>query len=114
MVVAERADTLPSPVLFVCCPAFFPIQDRGDSLVWFDPRQQADDLHEIIVGDIPMLTGANLLELHLGVIPALPMQYELPILWGDPRSLPEHKKRLLRVALKEIIATCEGDTIRVL
>ena len=37
---------------------------------------------------------------------------DLPILWGDPRSLPEHKKRLLRVALKEIIATCEGDTIR--
>jgi len=26
--------------------------------------------------------------------------------------LPEHKKRLLRIALKEIIATCEGETIR--
>jgi DNA invertase Pin-like site-specific DNA recombinase len=37
---------------------------------------------------------------------------DLPILWGNPRSLPEHKKRLLRVALKEIIATCEGDAIR--
>jgi DNA invertase Pin-like site-specific DNA recombinase len=37
---------------------------------------------------------------------------DLPILWDDPRSLPEHKKRLLRIALKEIIATCEGETIR--
>ncbi len=27
-------------------------------------------------------------------------------------SSPEHKKRLLRIALKEIIATCEGETIR--
>ena len=26
--------------------------------------------------------------------------------------MPEHKKRLLRIALKEIIATCEGETIR--
>jgi DNA invertase Pin-like site-specific DNA recombinase len=33
-------------------------------------------------------------------------------LWEDPQSLPEHKKRLLRIALKEIIATCEGETIR--
>jgi DNA invertase Pin-like site-specific DNA recombinase len=37
---------------------------------------------------------------------------DLPILWDDPQSLPEHKKRLLRIALKEIIATCEGETIR--
>ena len=37
---------------------------------------------------------------------------DLPILWDDPRSSPEHKKRLLRIALKEIIATCEGETIR--
>ena len=36
---------------------------------------------------------------------------DLPRLWGDSQSLPEHKKRLLRIALKEIIATCEGDTI---
>jgi DNA invertase Pin-like site-specific DNA recombinase len=36
---------------------------------------------------------------------------DLPILWDDPQSLPEHKKRLLRIALKEIIATCEGETI---
>src|ERR1035441_4007639 len=37
---------------------------------------------------------------------------DLPILWNGPQSLPEHKKRLLRIALKEIIATCEGETIR--
>jgi DNA invertase Pin-like site-specific DNA recombinase len=37
---------------------------------------------------------------------------DLPSLWDDPRSLPEHKKRLLRIALKEIITTCEGETIR--
>jgi DNA invertase Pin-like site-specific DNA recombinase len=37
---------------------------------------------------------------------------DLPRLWDDPRSSPEYKKRLLRIALKEIIATCEGETIR--
>lgn len=39
---------------------------------------------------------------------------DLPRLWDDPHSLPEHKKRLLRVALKDIIATCEGETIRLI
>jgi DNA invertase Pin-like site-specific DNA recombinase len=42
----------------------------------------------------------------------LALARDLPSLWDDPRSLPEHKKRLLRIALKEIIATCEGETIR--
>jgi len=42
----------------------------------------------------------------------LSLARDLPILWDDPQSLPEHKKRLLRIALKEIIATCEGETIR--
>ena len=37
---------------------------------------------------------------------------DLPRLWEDPRSSSEYKKRLLRIALKEIIATCEGETIR--
>lgn len=37
---------------------------------------------------------------------------DIPGLWSDPRSLPEHKKRLLRLAIKEIIATCNGETIR--
>jgi excisionase family DNA binding protein len=37
---------------------------------------------------------------------------DLPGLWNDPRSSPEHKKRLLRIALKEIVATSEGETIR--
>jgi DNA invertase Pin-like site-specific DNA recombinase len=39
---------------------------------------------------------------------------DLPRLWDDPRSSPEYKKRLLRIALKEIIATCEGETIRLI
>ncbi len=42
----------------------------------------------------------------------LALARDLPRLWDDPRCSPEHKKRLLRIALKEIIATCEGDTIR--
>ena len=37
---------------------------------------------------------------------------DLPRLWDAPRSSPEYKKRLLRIALKEIIVTCEGETIR--
>jgi DNA invertase Pin-like site-specific DNA recombinase len=37
---------------------------------------------------------------------------DLPTLWDDPRSAPEHKKRLLRIAVREIIATCDGDIIR--
>jgi excisionase family DNA binding protein len=41
----------------------------------------------------------------------LALARDLPRLWDDPDT-PEHKKRLLRIALKEIIATCEGETIR--
>ncbi len=37
---------------------------------------------------------------------------DLPSLWEDPRTSLEHKKRLLRIALKEIVVTCEGETIR--
>jgi len=37
---------------------------------------------------------------------------DLSRLWDDPRSSPEYKKRLLRIALKEITATHEGETIR--
>jgi excisionase family DNA binding protein len=33
-------------------------------------------------------------------------------LWDHPSSTPEHKKRILRIALKEIIVTSEGDTVR--
>ncbi|MGI8743244.1 MAG: recombinase family protein [Bryobacteraceae bacterium] len=39
---------------------------------------------------------------------------DLSKLWDDSQSLPERKKRLLRIALKEIVATCEGETIRLL
>ena len=38
----------------------------------------------------------------------------LPSIWEDPEASPENKKRLLRIALKEIIATCENDTIRLI
>ncbi len=33
---------------------------------------------------------------------------DMPRLWDDPRSSPEYKKRLLRIALKEIVSTYEG------
>jgi len=42
----------------------------------------------------------------------LALARDLPRLWDDPQSSPEYKKRLLRIALKEIIATSEGETIR--
>jgi hypothetical protein len=74
--VAQRADTRRRPYFSVCRAALIPIQDRGDPRVRFDPSQLANDLHEILVGDIPMYAAANLLELHLGVIPSLPMQHE--------------------------------------
>ncbi|MGC9225567.1 MAG: hypothetical protein ACP5E2_16780 [Terracidiphilus sp.] len=37
---------------------------------------------------------------------------DLPRLWNAPQSTPAHKKRLLRIALKEIIATTQNDMIR--
>lgn len=37
---------------------------------------------------------------------------DLPGLWDDPRSSPELKKRLLRIALKEIVATSGEEIIR--
>ena len=42
----------------------------------------------------------------------LALSRDLPRLWDNQCSSPEYKKRLLRIALKEIIATCEDDTIR--
>jgi DNA invertase Pin-like site-specific DNA recombinase len=42
----------------------------------------------------------------------LSLARDLPALWDDPQATPEHKKRLLRIALREIIATCEGEIIR--
>lgn len=44
----------------------------------------------------------------------LALARELPALWYGPHGSPEHKKRLLRIAVKEIIATCEGETIRLI
>jgi DNA invertase Pin-like site-specific DNA recombinase len=37
---------------------------------------------------------------------------DLPRLWSAPQSASEHKKRLLRIALKEITATVQDDTVR--
>jgi excisionase family DNA binding protein len=37
---------------------------------------------------------------------------DIPRLWDDAHSSPEYKKRLLRIALKEITATCEAEMIR--
>ena len=76
MMAAQRANTLRCPDLSMCCAALIPIQDCGDSRIWFDPRQLANDLHHITVGNIPMLASAKLLELKLRVISALPMQHE--------------------------------------
>src|SRR5260221_8984717 len=36
---------------------------------------------------------------------------ELPRLWHHPKSSPEHKKRILRTVLKDIIARSAGDAI---
>jgi len=98
VVVAQRADTLRRPTLSVCRAALIPIQDRGDSRIWFDSRQHANDLHHVIVGDISMPTGANLLELYLRVIPALPMQYEaycLTFTCGDDLFQSDTKESFL-------------------
>ena len=51
------------------------------------------------------ITGAQKNEL-------LDFARDIQRLWDDPRSSPEYKKRLLRIALKEITATCETKTIR--
>lgn len=42
----------------------------------------------------------------------LALARDLPRLWDDPRCSRQHKKRLLRIALKEIIVTSDGKTIR--
>ena len=81
MAVAQRADTRRRPYFSVCRAALISVQDRGDPRVRFNPCQHANDLHEILIGDIPMCATANLLELHLGVIPSLPMQHES---YGSP------------------------------
>jgi DNA invertase Pin-like site-specific DNA recombinase len=39
---------------------------------------------------------------------------DLPRLWDHPKSLPEHKKRILRTVLKEIVAQSVGDTVKLI
>lgn len=36
----------------------------------------------------------------------------VPGLWEHPQSSPEHKKGILRIALKEIVVTSKGDPVR--
>jgi len=98
MMVAHGADTLRRPYFAMCRAALVAIQDGGDSLVRFNPRQHANDLHQILVGDIAMHPAAYLLELHLGVIPALPMQHEpycFPLTCGDDLFQRDAKKAFL-------------------
>jgi excisionase family DNA binding protein len=42
----------------------------------------------------------------------LALAQDLPRLWDHPDSSPEFKKRILRTVLKEIIASSEGDHVR--
>ena len=42
----------------------------------------------------------------------LAMGDDLPRLWDHPNSPPEFKKRILRTVLKEIIASSDGNTVR--
>jgi len=79
MVVAQRADALCSPGLLVCRAALVAVENRGDPCIRFDPRQLANKLHQVLVSDVPMPAAANLRELDLRVIPALPMR--LPAVW---------------------------------
>ena len=65
MVVAQRADALCCPGLLVRRAALIAVENRGDPSIRFNPCQRANDFHEIIVGDIPMPTSANLLKLYL-------------------------------------------------
>lgn len=42
----------------------------------------------------------------------LTLARDVPALWDHPHSSPEYKKRVLRIALKEIIVTAQGGTVR--
>jgi hypothetical protein len=74
MAVAQRANMPRRPDLPMCCAALIPIQNCGDPRIWFDPRQCANNFHEIIVGDIAMPTSADLLKLYLRS-PQWPLRY---------------------------------------
>jgi len=58
----------------MCRPTLIAIQDGGNSHIWFDPRQRANDIYELFVSGISMFAAAKFLELYLSVIPSLPMQ----------------------------------------
>ena len=42
----------------------------------------------------------------------LQLAQDIPALWNHPQSSPEHKKRILRIVLREIVVTCEDNIIR--
>jgi hypothetical protein len=97
-VVAQRGDTACRPALTVWGTAVLTIEDRRDPCVGFDSRQRAHDLHEIFVRHVPIATGANLRELHLGVIAALPMHHQadgVAFTRGDDLSYGEAQEALL-------------------
>jgi len=68
-------------------------------------KQLESELLTLQQGREHALTESTKLEL-------LALGRDLPRLWEHPYSSPEHKKRILRIVLKEIIVTCEGDRIR--
>jgi hypothetical protein len=76
MTVAQGVDALRRPYFAMCRAALVAIQDGGDSLVRFNPRQHANDLYQVLVQDIAMFAHTNLLELYLSMISSLPMQHE--------------------------------------
>jgi len=44
----------------------------------------------------------------------LAMAEDLPRLWEHPETSPDVKKRILRTAVKEIVVTSEGDSVRII
>lgn len=42
----------------------------------------------------------------------LQLAQDIPALWNHPQSSPEHKKRILRAVVREIVVTCENNIIR--
>jgi hypothetical protein len=116
MVVAQRADALCSPTLLMCRAALIAIENRSDPCIRFDSRQTAYDLHQIIAGDIPMPASANLFELYLRVIPALPMQYQAyslaftrgdDLFQSDPKEAFLVRRQTMRIVPEFREISCE-------
>src|SRR5208283_2939717 len=76
MMVAHEPHTLRCPYFAKCRAALVAIQDGGETLVRFDPRQHANYLHLVLVRNIAIFPSTNLLNLYPSMIPSLPMQHE--------------------------------------